>query len=664
MSDVHNDDKQNACLTTENQEVETVDSEIEIKETSEGDLKNIENDNMDKEIEPLINGETGSDEDGTSTENKIAAEEKVQALSFLEKIGCMLAKKHVGSLKKQIEDIKTECQKKQIELEAEHDKLTGQIADLRNEIDKQNKEIDSLTGSKKNLASDNQELETRNKNLKSERDELESKNQTLTDKIKQLESTNNKLEESIKRHELQFQENSKRLKEVQDDSKRILERIKSEFKDIITAMTIEEAITELAKALITCKEQIESAKKNVKETEEKKNKMEIRLQDAEQRVKEVESSDNGKLIQELESIRHNLEVKVSLLAQKESEFANFKEKDYCNLKKEKEAAEERIKESQKQLEDEKNAHKESIAKLNKENERLKEEHKASVIRLKEEHKKALENKDNEHSEKVDRIRLDNAEKEKQAEERHSKEIASLMETAVNKENELNVQIKTKEDEIAGLKTTLQNESESLRNRTIDVITGLHEFLKSNEIMAACSVDYRDKVEEKLQDLIFNSQEMMNDISRLPQVQTPSEWETTLKSYIVDRIEENTSLINILLKYYILSNVPFMIDAERDNGLYFIRKNIKYVYEAIVTILKQCNITPILPTLFVENINEGLYEVEGQFNDIESFCPGSINEHIEYVERSSDGLSGIIIGVTRVGYLIGDEKQIKAQVLIS
>lgn len=645
----------NPSMNPQNKEEKSEYPKNETEEAPKDRSKDIKKDDESNGIEVSLDRNNSSDNNEVSAEQ---VEGNVYALSFWEKIGCALAKKYVGSLKQQIEEIKSEYQKKQSEYETEHDKLTGKIAELKNKTDKDEKNFSNISKRNEELDTEKKRLETENKGLNAEIIELKNKNQSLTDKIEQLESTNKNLKDN--------EHNKERLlKEADDRSNRILDIMKSKFKDIITeTMTINEAITELANALITYKEQIESANNNAKKAEVKNNEMEMKLQNAEHRVKEIESSDNGKLTLELENTKHDLKENISLLAQKVREFEDFKEKDYCNLKKEKEVAEEKIKESQKQLEDEKNAYNESITNLNNENERLKEEHKASIIKLKEEHKKALLDKDNKHSNEIDKIKQDNTDKFKQTEEKHTKEIASIKETAANKENELNIQLKTKDNEITVLKATLQNESDCLRNRSIDIITRLYEFLKGNEIMAACSDDYRDKVEEKLQDLIFNSKEMMNDINQLPQAKTPSEWGTTLKSYIIDKIEENTSLINILLKYYILSSVPFMIDSKRDNGLYFIRKNIKYAYDAIVTILKQCNITPILPTLFVENINEGAYEVEGQFNDIESFCPGSINEHIEYVERSSEGLEGIIIGVTRVGYLIGDEKQIKAQVLIS
>ena len=113
----------------------------------------------------------------------------------------------------------------------------------------------------------------------------------------------------------------------------------------------------------------------------------------------------------------------------------------------------------------------------------------------------------------------------------------------------------------------------------------------------------------------------------------------------------------------MSNVPCMIDNKREEGLCFIRKNISKAYSSLTILLSQCDITPIIPAIFVENIYESEYEVEGSFNDIESFCPGSINEHIEHIERDSDGLDGIIVGVTKVGFKSADGKLVKTQVII-
>jgi hypothetical protein len=83
---------------------------------------------------------------------------------------------------------------------------------------------------------------------------------------------------------------------------------------------------------------------------------------------------------------------------------------------------------------------------------------------------------------------------------------------------------------------------------------------------------------------------------------------------------------------------------------------------MASLLAQCGIIPIIPSAFVENKDEGMYEVAGQFNDIESFCPGNMSEHIGHIERGTDGLSGVIIGITRVGYIIRNKKIIKAQVI--
>lgn len=453
--------------------------------------------------------------------------------------------------------------------------------------------------------------------------ELEDKKQKLADFKKETEQLkgsiaqlNKELFDKNDSFKAKTEELEKKSKEKKDE---ILKNIKSKFKDIITdAMTIEEALEKISQALDDYKSKYTTAQSEIKSVKEIEKESARRLKEAEQRVTDIESSDNGLLTIELEKTKEKHE----------------EEKKELNTR-----------------------HNETLDKL-------KQEHKDELDKQDATHQVEIGKIKEENKRNIDRINSDNAEKLKQCNEECSRKISEIQQEASNKERKLNEKLSEKQKTIGELETLLKNESEKHREKTIGVITKLHAFLKNNEVMAACCDEYRDKVEEKLRDLTFNSEEMMNEVIQLPQPKTPSEWDATLKSYVTDRIEENTSLINILLKYYVLSSLPFMIDAERDNGLYFIRKNIKEAHDYVIAILGQCNITPILPSLFVENINEGLYEVEGQFNDVESFCPGSINEHIEHIERSSEGLNNIIIGVARVGYLIGSEKIIKAQVLTS
>ena len=81
------------------------------------------------------------------------------------------------------------------------------------------------------------------------------------------------------------------------------------------------------------------------------------------------------------------------------------------------------------------------------------------------------------------------------------------------------------------------------------------------------------------------------------------------------------------------------------------------------LLTQCDITVQLPTLFVENVHDDDYETENTFNDVESFCPGSIKDHISNVERDDEGKNDIIVGVSRIGYTLPNGKNIKTVVIV-
>ena len=573
--------------------------------------------------EPEKSNKEGKKTGQADINNNSNASKNKTSLSFLERIGCMLAKKYIRRLEQQMDEVKEDNKNELFKLESEYKRkeedLNDKIRTLKEENEKLSKKIDAVRTEKEDLTKAKENLEKEN-----------------------LEK------------EKQYQEKDQKAKDELDG---ILTDIQRIFKDIKTdGMTIEEALKKIAGVLEEYKDKVKSAQDEVKSVKERNEKAEKELNDAKQRVTDIESSDKGALTLELENVRSTLDEKIALLADKDKEIGN--------LAKEKETADDKVKEICGQLDDEKKAHEDAVQKHKEESDELKNKHKEEIDSVIRQHKDKLAEQEQSHKAEVEKINNENAEKLRRKDEICDEKIASVRAAAEIKEKELNARIEAKDNTIAELNTILKSESDSIRNRTIEVANNLHSFLIDNEVMVACCDEYRDKVEDKLQDLIFNSGEMIKEISQLPQAATPSQWEATLQTYIVERIEENTSLINILLKYYTMSNVPFMIDAERDNGIYFVRKNIKEAYDAVVTILRQCNITPILPSLFVENISEGLYEAEGQFNDIESFCPGSINEHIEHIERSSEGLNNIIIGVTRVGYLIGNEKKIEAQVLIS
>ena len=495
----------------------------------------------------------------------------------------------------------------------------------------------------------------------------------------------------------------------QEENKAILEKIKSKFIVLKDVMTIDEALKKLAEEIKNYKDKVTEAENNVtqktnslnseydkkkkeldatyskrkteletnyqtkekelkkevdtklKEVEDKQKSADKRFNDAqmlsdeaEKRVKEIEASDKGVLVTQLEQLQRVLDEKSQDVATHEAHIKNLKTEIEGNKK--------QISNLQSKLSDEQKAHEATKDKNKAEREQLKVSHKAElkdkelecqnrISQLKDEHQNELANINDAHQNEL-----------KKKDEHYLSEITQEKQKAEDRETKLKDVISSQKSSISELEEKLQIESDLLRNEAVQIAETLCQFLKDNEIMAACDDDYKDKVEEKLQDVVYEAEQMYQAIKGLPQAKTPSEWVEKLTKLLTQQMEENTSLLNRVLKYYAMSNVPFMIDSERGNGIYFIRKHMSQAYDYIISILAQCGIVPIIPAAFVENKDEGHYEVEGQFNDIESFCPGNMSEHLEHIERSSQSQSDMIIGITRVGYIIKNKKIIKAQVI--
>lgn len=579
----------------------------------------------------------------------------VPKLSWREKLGCFLAKDILERNEAQINKL-NECKEQNSET----------IDELKKQIEDKDKEANEHT-----------------------------------EKIQQLQNDNKKLKDE----ELPNSKTSGK----QEENKAILEKIKSKFIDLKDVMTIDEALKKIIEAIENYKKKVSEADDNVKqqknalnsEYEKKKKELEesnskrrkeldtefkqkeevlkkqfdskfkeVEYQQkvaekayneakslsdsAEQRIKEIEASDKGVLTTKLEQIQGELNDSSNQVTTLNTQIDDLNS-EINNYKKQ-------ISSLQSKLTDEQKAHQKTKETNKTEREQLNVSHKAKLKEKENEYQSKVGQLKDEHQNELANINDAHQKELKKKDEDHLSEITQEKQKAEDRETKLKDVISSQKSSISELETKLQIESDLLRNEAVQITETLCQFLKDNEIMAACNDDYKDKVEEKLQDVVYEAEQMYQAIKGLPQTKTPSEWVETLTKLLTQQMEENTSLLNRVLKYYAMSNVPFMIDSERGNGIYFIRKHMSQAYDYINSILAQCGIVPIIPAAFVENKDEGHYEVEGQFNDIESFCPGNMSEHLEHIERSSQSQSDMIIGITRVGYIIKNKKIIKAQVI--
>lgn len=590
---------------------------------------------------------------------------------LLQRIGLRLAKPLFDAIKKEKDELKTELD----QLKGKKQECDNQLKELRSKNENFESVIktckDEKVALQTQLSDKDSELNKLNKQLTKCNDEIESLNSSISSKdveINELKKTNCSAEAT------------------KADTERVLfKKFRNQFSSIITKdMTTDEALIIIYKKIESLESDVANAESEKKTAIQNENAIkssfaEVQRQktEAEDRAKQIESSDAGQLVQKVANLEKKSERQVGEIKTLKADKIKADE-DIARLTDDKKKLENQLEDSKKENVDFENKHKEDVAtleqkhqeeitKLRNENSdmlnKMKGEHEAAVLKLKEKHKEEEDALKKQNEEEKERLVSDHKEEINKIEAAHKEESSKMQTDFKNKEDKLNGEIKSKNESIQSLRDKMKSECESLRRTTEEAANDLFETLKANDVMNACGDDYIDKVEEKNQELLVGAKKLKTKICELPTTETPSEWTKQLSKVVCELFEDNSSIICKLLKYYAMSNVPCMIDNKREEGVCFIRKNISKAYSSLTILLSQCDITPIIPAIFVENIHESEYEVEGSFNDIESFCPGSINEHIEHIERDSDGLDGIIVGVTKVGFKSADGKLVKTQVII-
>ena len=602
--------------------------------------------------------------------------------TFLQRIGLRLAKPLFYAIKKEKDELKKELDL----LNGEKQVCKKQLEELRSKNENQKSEIEIYKEEKDvlqaQLSGKDSELKRMNDELHELRNKLDRQLTENNNKIISLNSSINSKDEEIN----ELKRINRSAEATKDDTERkLFNTLRNQFSSIITKdMTTDEALFIIYNKIESLKSDVANAESEKKTAIQNENDIRSSLEeaqrlktDAEERVKQIESSDAGQLVQKVAYLEEKSESQVGEIETLRAGTIKAEE-DIARLTDEKETLENQLEDSKKENVALTNKHKEDISTLNQEHQaeilklrdenrdklnNMKREHEEAVLKLKEKHKEEEDTLKKQNEEEKERLVSDHKEEINKIEAAHKEESSKMQADFKNKEDELNVEIQSKNESIQSLRDKMKSECESLRKTSEEAANNLFETLKANEVMNACSDDYTDKVEEKNQELLVSAKKLRTKICELPTTETPSEWTKQLSKVVYELFEDNSSIICKLLKYYAMSNVPCMIDNKREEGVCFIRKNISKAYSSLTILLSQCDITPIIPAIFVENIHESEYEVEGSFNDIESFCPGSINEHIEHIERDSDGLDGIIVGVTKVGFKSADGKLVKTQVII-
>lgn len=555
-------------------------------------------------------------------------------------------------------------------------KLQLQIEDCRDEIGKTEQALQELQDNCSSMGNFVDDIEAKSlsiynvaQNLQREKQELESKNKTLNKEHPQKIAAAN--QEGYERGlaEGKNEGASSGYEQGKKDGKMgILKNIKSLFSKIIKGndMTTDEALDKIAKELHRVTAQLATV------TQEK-NSLQGEKETAEAKVKEMELLDAVKLKEQLE-------------------LANAEKKDLSSKLLESEGREKVLEQQRKDLnksiEDLKSSHLTDLEKKESELRKVKEKHteeistlkaahsekigvleknhKKTVEKLEETHQQAIAKKDTEIQELKDAYKAEKEDLVKAQNQQlnelstcHSREIEDLNKQHAAKEDEListyTQALDHKEQEVASERdakqqfaNTLYAETEEARHKTLNLAARLVDIASAEDAILPCSDDFINAAHSKSIELRQGTKALLAILKDLPMGDTPTAWTASVTRVMTEQLCDSVSVVNRIVKYYCLSTLPFLIDSQREDGMYFLRKQTKAMYTILSEILAQCGITLLLPTLFSESITDGDYDTENTFNDVETFCPGSIRQHTEYVERSD---ASLIVGVSRIGYTL-------------
>ena len=467
---------------------------------------------------------------------------------------------------------------------------------------------------------------------------------------------------------------------------RILNVLQNQFKGIISSnvMTPEEGLRLIAIKLNDLKAQLSSSEELKKQLADAKQKEQEAILLAEY----IQNSDKGELIKQLHEIEETKNRISGELDKKNEEVVDLQtqitglNKTISRLQSDIAGREQLIRENDSKYSSERAqlqaAHKKELSEqlasqkeaFDKEKTHMQDTYNANRAKLEKQlqekdvfHKETIEKLNSDHAAVVAKLNADNEEKISIMEKSHTAAVDAMEKKHSEEIDKMNADLKKEEAAKKEVATTLATESEIVRKLTLELASQLAEIAKEEEPILSCCSDFDEVAQGKSSELKSASQALLKELDALPQAKTPSEWVAKVTAVLTELLDNRSSVINRILKYYCMSSLPFMIDEQRDNGMYFNRKQIKKMFNVIMGLLNQCDITVQLPTLFVENVHDDDYETENTFNDVESFCPGSIKDHISNVERDDEGKNDIIVGVSRIGYTLPNGKSIKTVVIV-
>lgn len=154
--------------------------------------------------------------------------------------------------------------------------------------------------------------------------------------------------------------------------------------------------------------------------------------------------------------------------------------------------------------------------------------------------------------------------------------------------------------------------------------------------------------------------------RLQKTKTISSYDelyNEVQKIIEEDIVNEYGLINVLVRYYAYSCLPFMTDQAREYGMRIDHESMMLAYNALDHLTNKFGLQLIVPNLFADRITDGEYKdcTGEKYGDLENMCPGVANYVLGI---SNSDKQHYITDLISVGYKKNYEVKQKSMVIVA
>lgn len=220
-------------------------------------------------------------------------------------------------------------------------------------------------------------------------------------------------------------------------------------------------------------------------------------------------------------------------------------------------------------------------------------------------------------------------------------------------------LKEQQQKLEAEKKELLSESDKMVEFAQACAKAIDEFSKYT-LMDDCNESGKsDTLQDSLQSRV---EKLLEKVRGVTKAESPTATRAAIQKMLVEELGNKNGAINVISQYYAYSRLPFMTDSARKYGVYFNRKNMAQLFDAVNDLLIAFGIRLDIPTLFAQSATEGNYAVVNgeEYSELDNFCP-QVRNHVDKIDSESKPAQ-IIYDMVQVGFSVDGRSASKSKVL--